>query len=56
MCVRIIAGDLANVTHDFPEPRRGNDVKRGATLPVLISRDGRWDGSEGMAQAAAPAN
>lgn len=37
VCVRIIAGDLANVTRDFPRPEpRGNDVKRGATLPVLI--------------------
>lgn len=30
VCVRIIVGDPANVTHDFPRPEsRGNDVKRG---------------------------
>lgn len=28
--MRIIVGDPANVTHDFPRPEsRGNDVKRG---------------------------
>ena len=33
VCVRIIVGDLANVTHDFPRPEpRRNDVKRGATV------------------------
>lgn len=30
VCVHIIVGDSANITHDFPRPEpRGNDVKRG---------------------------
>lgn len=31
VCVRIIVGDLANVTHDFPRPgSREGDATRGA--------------------------
>ena len=46
VCVRIIVGDLANVTHDFPRPEpRRNDVKRGATGWEVE----RWKGGQGNA-------
>lgn len=40
VCVHIIVGDPANVTHDFPRPEpRGNDVKRGAERRVAGDRE-----------------
>ena len=42
VCVRIIVGDLANVTRDFPRPEpRRNDVKRGATGWEVGMEEGR---------------